>query len=486
MILSPNLLNSPQSSGTTTKAPTPPAQRNQKFSKGVREKPIPKDFPRPPEAKKSMSTTPYRFIPTYSEDELAARQLAGLQWTVSHAFANSPFYRERLKGAGIEPGDVKGLDDLLRLPPTTAEDLKDGYPLPLLAVPESEVVRIHGSSGTTGKRKILAYTQADIDTWKDMFARCYELAGLTTMDRVQIAVGYGLWTAGAGFQLGCEHFGAMTLPVGPGLLEIQLQMLADLGSTVLCSTASMALLMGEEVHKHGLADKVKLRKCIFGAEAHTPKMRRRFEESLGLEDSYDISGMTELYGPGAGLECAAHDGIHYWADVYIAEVLDPLTLEPVAPGEVGELVVTTLCKQASPLIRYRTRDLTRLLPGKCSCGCAMPRHDKILGRSDDMIIFRGVNIYPGQVASVLEHFPELSSEYQISLTRQDGLDHMAVKVERAETADAEGDAGLARAVSDEIRKHILVRTQVEVVHPGGLPRSFAKSRRVMDERGKDG
>ena len=427
----------------------------------------------------------YRFIPELTDEQIADRQLEGLQWTVAHAFQGSSFYRKRLAEAGVEPGAVSSLDDLRRLPFTTADDLKSGYPLPLLSVPEADVVRIHGSSGTTGKRKILTYTQNDIDTWKDMFARCYELAGLTVMDRVQICVGYGLWTAGAGFQLGCERFGAMALPVGPGLLEIQLQMLTDLKSTCLCSTASMALLMGEEVQKHGLMNQISLKRAIFGAEAHTPKMRKQFEQALGLEHSFDIAGMTELYGPGTGLECEAHDGIHYWADLYILEILDPVTLQPVPPGEVGEMVVTSLRKEASPLIRYRTRDLTRLLPGVCECGVTMPRHDKIQGRSDDMFIFRGVNIYPGQIASVLEGFKDLSAEYQIQLTRREGLDHMAVRVERNPDASSDHDEALALKVADTIRRFILVRSQVTILDPGTLPRSFAKTKRVQDDRSEE-
>ncbi|BDQ35077.1 phenylacetate--CoA ligase family protein [Pseudodesulfovibrio portus] len=427
----------------------------------------------------------HRFIPNLTEEQIADIQLEGLKWTAQHVYAASPFYKARWQETGVEPGDVKTLDDLRKLPFTTAEDLKDGYPMPLLSVPEADVVRIHGSSGTTGKRKILAYTQNDIDVWKDMFARCYEMAGLTVEDRVQICVGYGLWTAGAGFQLGCERFGAMALPVGPGLLEIQLQMLTDLKSTCICSTASMALLMGEEVQKQGLTDKIALKKAIFGSETHTPKMRRQFEEALGLEDSFDIIGMTELYGPGTGLECAAHDGIHYWADLYIVEILDPETGEPVAPGETGEMVVTSLRKEASPLIRYRTHDLTRILPGDCACGVTMPRIDKIQGRSDDMFIFRGVNIYPGQIGSVLEGFNDLSAEYKITLTRRGGLDHMAVQVERAPGSTASLDESLAQGLASEIRKHILVRSEVEILGPGELPRSFSKTKRVQDDRGEE-
>ena len=427
----------------------------------------------------------HRFIPDLTEEQIADKQLAGLKWTARHAYDGSPFYRSRMKAQDVAPDDIKTLDDIRKLPFTSADDLKEGYPMPLLSVPEADVVRIHGSSGTTGKRKILAYTQNDIDTWKDMFARCYELAGLTVEDRVQICVGYGLWTAGAGFQLGCERFGAMALPVGPGLLEIQLQMLTDLRSTCLCSTASMALLMGEEVQKQGLADRIALKKAIFGAETHTPKMRKQFEEALGLEDSFDIIGMTELYGPGTGLECMAHEGIHYWSDLYILEILDPNSLQPVAPGEVGEMVVTSLQKEASPLIRYRTRDLTRAIPGTCSCGVTMPRIDKIMGRSDDMFIFRGVNIYPGQIGSVLEGFSELSAEYQISLNRQDGLDHMSVSVERSPDTTLACTDDIAKAVSSEIRKHILVRSDVKILGPGELPRSFAKAKRVQDERGNE-
>jgi len=423
-----------------------------------------------------------KFLPSLSADELASIQAAGLNWTVNHAFQGCPAYRAKLADAGWAPGQALGLDDLARLPFTSVEDLRQGYPLPLLSVPEEQVARIHASSGTTGKRKVLAYTQADIDAWKQMFARCYELAGLTTLDRVQIAVGYGLWTAGAGFQLGCEHFGAMAVPVGPGNMEIHLQLLEDMGSTVLCSTASMALLMAEEVTKRRMKGKIALKKAIFGAETHTPKMRRRFQEMLGLEDSFDIVGMTELYGPGSGLECAAHEGVHYWADYYILEILDPETLTPVAPGEIGEMVVTTLRKEAAPLIRYRTRDLTRLIPGDCPCGVGMPRHDKLLGRSDDMFIFRGVNIYPGQIAAVLEHFRELGSEFRIHLFRKAGKDQMLLQVERRNEADPAMDQNLSEAVSEELRKQVLVRAWVEVVGQGELPRSFSKTRRVADDR----
>ncbi len=427
----------------------------------------------------------FRFLPQLDAQELADKQLQGLRWTVAHAFENSPFYRKRLQEAGLEPGDVRSLDDLVKLPFTTVEDLRQGYPLPLLSVPESKVVRIHASSGTTGKRKILAYTQKDIDTWKHMFARCYELAGLTTEDRVQIAVGYGLWTAGAGFQLGCEHFGAMALPLGPGNIDMQISILEDLEATCLCSTASMALLLGEEVEKRGLRNKLKLRTCIFGAETHSQGMRHTFEDRLGLERSFDITGLTELYGPGIGLECSAQQGVHYWADLFILELIDPETLQPVNEGEIGEMVVTSLCKEAAPLIRYRTRDLTRLIPGDCPCGLSLPRHDRILGRSDDMIIYRGVNIYPGQIADALEKFPELSSEYRVVLRRKNGLDMMRIQVERkqeATDATPEEEAGMVQAVGRALHKQLLARCDVELLAYGTLPRTHAKTKRVLDER----
>ena len=426
----------------------------------------------------------HRFIPRHTPEESRRIQDEGLRWTVRHACAGSPQYREKFRRAGIDPEAVRGLDDLRHLPFTTTEDLRDGYPLPLLSVPENEVVRVHASSGTTGKRKVLAYTQNDVGTFALQMARCFELAGLTPRDRVQIAVGYGLWTAGAGFQLGCERFGALTIPVGAGNLEIHLQMLTDLGTTCLCSTASMALLMGEEVQRHGLRDKVKLNKVIFGAEGHNAKMRRAFERNLGVTESFDIGGMTEMYGPGTALECSAHEGLHYWSDLFIIEILDPQTLEPVTPGGTGEMVVTSLRKEASPLIRYRTRDLTRMLPAPCPCGCPMPRHDHLLGRSDDMLIFRGVNVYPGQIAAVLQEFAELGSEYHIVLTRDEGRDAMLLQVERAKDATGEdtADASLISAVARKLHSQVLVSARVEIAEHGSLPRSFGKSRRVTDNR----
>lgn len=417
---------------------------------------------------------------------LAAVQLAGLQWTVRHAFENSTFYRDRLGAAGVGPGDIRSLDDLQRLPFTDASDLCDGYPFPLRAVPFEELVRIHSSSGTTGRRKILCYTRKDIDDWADMFGRCYELAGMTTADRVQICVGYGLWTAGAGFQTGCERYGAMALPVGPGNLEMQAGLLVDMQTTVVCCTASMGLLLAEEVKRRGLLDRIAVRKVILGAERSSEAMLAKIRDCLGAESVHDITGLTELYGPGIGLSCAhpgASGSIHYWADYYILEVLDPVTLEAVAPGEVGEMVVTTLRKEGAPLIRYRTRDLTRLVPGDCPCGCTLPRHDRIQGRSDDVVIFRGVNIYPGQIDEVFGTIDGLGSEFQVVLDHgADGRDHMTIRIERAEDGVVDDDPSLSRVVVSAIRHSLLVSCEVEVLPYGELPRSERKTRRMFDNR----
>ena len=418
-----------------------------------------------------------------SREDLDAIQLEGLKWTVGHAYDNSPFYRERLRQAGVTPEQVRTMDDLRRLPCLTAQDLQDDYPFPLRSVPFEKIRRIHASSGTTGRRKVLCYSQKDLDDWADMFARCYEVAGLSVEDRVQIAVGYGLWTAGVGFQLGCERFGAMSIPIGPANTEIHCQMLVDMQSTVFCSTASMALLIAEEIERRGIQKQVALKKIIFGAERHSQRMRQRVQEITGAEELFDIPGLTELYGPGVGLECSAHEGIHYWADYYILEILDPETLEPVPPGETGEMVVTTLRKEATPLIRYRTRDLTRLLPEPCPCGNPLPRHDHLLGRSDDMFIFRAVNIYPGQIDHVLSQIPHVGSEYQVHLYhRENGRDVMLIKVERIDGESPTSDRKLAELIISELRSQILVRPEIELVDYGTLPRTERKSKRVFDQR----
>ena len=428
-----------------------------------------------------------RFMPSVtSQDALLDLQLQGLKWTASHAYHGSAVYKKKMDDAGVAPEDIRSLEDIEKLPFTTAQDLQEGYPFPLLSVPFEKVVRIHASSGTTGKRKVLCYTQKDVDDWTHFFARCYEMAELTLEDRVQIAVGYGVWTAGISFQMGCERFGAMAIPAGPGNLDMQCQFLVDMGTTVMCCTASMGLLMAEEVHRRGIRDKIHVKKMIFGSERSSDAMRQRIRDLLGVEHLFDIPGMTELYGPGTGLDCVYHTGIHYWADYYILEILDPETLKPVPEGETGEMVVTTLKKEAVPLIRYRTRDLTRLIPGECPCGSVLPRHDRLLGRSDDMIIFRAVNIYPGQIDHALSGIEGIGSEFQVHLDRrEDGRDTMLLKIERDQGVDRNRDPELAKGITAEIKKQILVSADVQIVDYGDLPRSERKSKRVFDNRDKE-
>jgi phenylacetate-CoA ligase len=424
------------------------------------------------------------FMPKFrSKEELEALQLTGLKRTVNHAYYGSAFYRKKYDEAGVKPDDIKSLGDLKRLPFVTAKDLQDNYPWPLISVPFESVVRMHASTGTTGKRKVMVYTKKDVDDWADMFARCYEMAELTKEDRVQICVGYGVWTAGAGFQLGCEKFGAFTIPAGAGNIDMQLQFLIDFQTTVICSTASMALLLAEEIDRQGLKDKLSVKKVIFGAERSSDATTKKIKELLGAEHAFDIPGLTELYGPGTGLDCVYHTGIHYWADYYIMELLDPETLEPVPDGEVGEMVYTTLRKEGAPLIRYRSRDLTRSVEGECPCGSLLPRHDKILGRSDDMFIVRGVNIYPSNIDEILSRQDGIGSEYQIHLDRgDDGKDYLTVKVEREIGRDSKGDDVLAGKIESNIRKKILVSGKVEIVDYQTFPRTAKKTKRLFDNR----
>ncbi|MCR4666140.1 MAG: phenylacetate--CoA ligase [Desulfovibrio sp.] len=424
----------------------------------------------------------YTFIPALSDDEIADIQLNGLKKTLRQAL-NSPQYQSILAPADVQPDDIKSLDDLRKLPTTDVEDLRRGYPLPLLSVPERDVVRIHASSGTTGKRKILSYTKNDTETLALQMARCFELAGLTRDDRLQAAVGYGLWTAGAAFQSGSEKIGMLTIPVGPGNLEMHLQLLQDLHATCFGATASMALLLAEEVERLDILDKISLTRMICGSETRSQKMTEAIESKLGLKGCYNIAGMTEMYGPGTAIDCDCHEGLHYWADLFIIEFLNPETLEPVPDGEVGEMVVTSLCKEAVPLIRYRTHDLSRHIPKKCSCGLNMPMHDCILGRSDDMIVYRGVNIYPGQLSDVIARYPELGGEYQVELTRDDhSVDHMTLTVERSQGFSHDGDEALASTLSLDLHKSILARIEVKIVDYTALPRTFSKAKRIVDKR----
>ncbi len=386
------------------------------------------------------------------------------------------FYGKKLKEAGVS--GVKSVEDFEELPFSEKADLRDAYPLGLMTAPEDKVVRIHSSSGTTGLPVIIPYTQKDVDDWATMFARCYEMAGITRQDRIQITPGYGLWTAGIGFQLGCEKLGAMAVPMGPGNTEKQLQMMMDLKTTVLCSTSSYALLLAEEIEKRGIRDRIHLKKGVIGSERWGDAMRKRIHDELGIE-LYDIYGLTEIYGPGIGINCDQGTAMHYWDDYIYIEIIDPETLKPVPDGEMGEIVITTLVKEGAPLIRYRTHDLSRIVPGECPCGCKHPRLDVIMGRTDDMMKIKGVNVFPSQIEEVLRKFPETSSEYQIRISHLDGKDTMRIYVE---TNGSVNFSDLSERIAVEVKSKIGFTPLVKVVELGVLPRSEKKTKRVIDER----
>lgn len=418
--------------------------------------------------------------PVSTEDELAELQLRRLKWSVAHAYNNVEFYRRKMDAAGVTPEDIRTLDDIVKLPMTDKYELRETYPFGLRAVPFSDIVRIHASSGTTGKKTVAYYTQRDIDDWKDMFARCYKLAGLTREDRFQVAVGYGLWTAGAGFQLGAERFGMMVIPTGPGNTDMQIEMMQDFATTAIVCTSSYALFLAEEIAARGIRDKLSLHTLILGSERSSDRLRARVAELLQV-DVFDIIGMTELYGPGIGIDCKAHEGIHYFADHFIFEIIDPATGSPVPMGEEGEIVATTLTREAMPMIRYRTRDISRLIPGRCSCGVIHPRQDRILGRTDDMIKFHAVNIFPGQLDTVLTAAPGVGTEYQVILRRERGKDSMILRVERDPDTDLSNDE-IERALLNLMKSRIGVTPTVEIVPFRELPRSERKTKRIFDER----
>ena len=408
--------------------------------------------------------------------EISELQISQVNKQIEALIKAESFYGKKLEEAGITR--ISTPEDFKKLPFSEKKDLRDAYPLGLMTAPESEIVRIHSSSGTTGLPVIIPYTAKDVDDWAIMFKRCYELAGITTMDRIQITPGYGLWTAGIGFQNGAEKLGAMVIPMGPGNTDKQLQMMQDMKSTVLCSTSSYALLLAEEIEKRGIKDKICLKKGVIGSERWGEKMRKRISEELGIE-LYDIYGLTEIYGPGIGISCKYDNGMHYWDDYIYIEILDPVTLEPVPDGEMGEIVITTLVKEGAPLIRYRTHDLSRIIPGDCPCGCKHPRLGVIMGRTDDMMKIKGVNVFPSQIEEVLKEFPELSSEYQIRISHLDGKDTMRIYVETDGSVDF---VELSKRIAERVQSRIGFTPLVKVVEIGVLPRSEKKTKRVIDER----
>ena len=408
--------------------------------------------------------------------QINEKQLEQVNNQIRRLIEADNFYGKRLKEAGID--HVDSVEDFLNLPFSEKQDLRDAYPLGLMTCKEDEVVRIHSSSGTTGMPVIIPYTAKDVDDWGEMFKRCYEFAGITKEDRIHITPGYGLWTAGIGFQNGCEKLGAMAIPMGPGNTNKQLQMMMDLKSTVLCATSSYALLLAEEIEKRGISDKIHLKKGVIGSERWGEKMRKRISTELGIE-LYDIYGLTEIYGPGIGINCKYDTGMHYWDDYLYLEIIDPQTGKNVPDGEWGEIVITTLVKEGAPLIRFRTHDLSRIIPGECPCGSKFPRIDVITGRSDDMMKIKGVNVFPKQIEEILGTFPELSSEYQIRISHLDGKDSMRIYVEASGSSDFKS---LQQKVAAAVKSKIGFTPLVYVVELGFLPRSEKKSKRVIDER----
>lgn len=386
------------------------------------------------------------------------------------------FYQRKLEGIHVD--QIQSQEDFETLPFTWKGDLREAYPLGLQAVPDEEIVRIHSSSGTTGTPVIIPYTRQDVEDWTEMFKRCYETAGITNLDRIQITPGYGLWTAGIGFQNGAERLGAMVIPMGPGNTDKQLRMMMDMKSTVLCATSSYALLLAEEIAKRGIGNRIHLRKGVIGSERWGEKMRNRIANELGVQ-LYDIYGLTEVYGPGIGISCDHACGMHVWTDYLYFEVVDPKTGKNVPDGEIGELVITTLHKQGAPLIRYRTHDLTRVIPGECPCGCPFPRIDTILGRTDDMVKVKGVNIFPSQIEELLTGIEGASSEYQFMLDHVNGKDICTLFVEANDGANR---YELEIELQNAFKSKIGISVNVKPVSIGELPRSEKKSTRVFDNR----
>ncbi len=405
-------------------------------------------------------------------------QLKQVDAQVKRLVQTDSYYGKLYKEMGIT--EIRDENDFKKLPFSSKADLRNAYPLGIQAVPDEEVVRIHSSSGTTGKPVIIPYTNKDVDDWAEMFKRCYEVAGITNRDRIHITPGYGLWTAGIGFQAGCERLGAMAVPMGPGNTDKQIQMMIDLQSTVLTATSSYALLLSEEINKRGLRDQIALKKGVIGSERWSDKMRNTIRENIGIE-LYDIYGLTEIYGPGIGISCSQEDGIHYWDDYVYIEIIDPKTGENVPDGEEGEIVITTLVKEGAPLLRFRTHDISRIIPGECKCGCKAPRLDIIKGRSDDMFKIHGVNMFPSQVEELLSHIDGATSEYRITLAHEDDKNRDVILV----TLEAEGRVhfeDVAKQLTVMMKSRIGVTPRVTVVPEGTLPRSEKKTKRVIDYR----
>lgn len=423
-------------------------------------------------------------IETASRDEIRNMQDERLVKVVRHVWDNVPMYRERMKAAGVEPGDIRSADDIVKLPFTTKQDLRDTYPYGMFAVPMDKVVRLHASSGTTGKQIVVGYTKGDLDVWDDICARQLCAVGATKDDRIHVSYGYGLFTGGFGLHGGATKLGAVAIPVSSGNTQRQITILRDFGSTVLCCTPSYAMYIAEVMSEEGVTpDDISLKAGIFGAEPWTEEMRRQLEEKLGIK-AYDIYGLTEIMGPGVAYECSAQHGMHVNEDHFIIEIINPETGEPVPDGEQGEIVFTCLTKEAFPVIRYRTRDIGVVTRDECTCGRTFARMSKPMGRTDDMLIIRGVNVFPSQIETVLLRLG-YSPNYQIEVDRVNNLDTFCVKVEMNQDhfSDTVTEiSAMERTLAGEIRTILGVAPDVRLVMPRSIERSQGKAVRVIDHR----
>jgi len=420
-----------------------------------------------------------------SREEIQSLQVVRLQNTIERAMA-SPFYKERLKGVKIK--NMKTPEHIQDLPLTTKEDLRAQYPYGLVALPRENLVRLHASSGTTGAATVVFHTRNDLNTWADLMARCMHMAGVRPADVFQNMSGYGLFTGGLGIHYGAERLGCLTIPAGAGNTARQIKLIQDFNVTVLHIIPSYALYFASKLKENNIDPKgLSLKIALIGAEPHTDEIRKKIEEGLQVK-AYNSYGLSEMNGPGVAFECLEQNGMHIWEDAYLVEILDPETLKPVPEGEYGEMVMTTLTREGMPIIRYRTRDLTRFLPGKCPCGREHRRIDRIKGRADDMMIIKGVNIYPMQIEQVLMSIPEVGQNYVIVLEREGYIDQIRIKVEIREeffVEDMRALAGLQKKIATKLRDEILVTPRVELVERGGLPQTQGKAERVLDNRGKE-
>lgn len=427
------------------------------------------------------------YIETADREKLKEIQNERLVQLIERIYYNVPFYRKKLQEKGIEPGDIRSVDQLKDLPFTTKADMRENYPFGLFTVPQSQVVRLHASSGTTGKPTVVGYTRNDIQIWSEVVARSLTMTGVTKDDIIQVAYGYGLFTGGLGLHYGAEKVGASVIPISGGNTRKQLQLMTDFGSTAIACTPSYAAFLGESIIKEGIdKSKIKLKAGIFGAEPWTNELRKQVEELLGLK-AFDIYGLSEIIGPGVSMECEQQNGMHIFEDHFIPEIIDPNTLEILPYGETGELVFTTITKEAMPLLRYRTRDLTRLNVEKCTCGRTLIRMEKCLGRSDDMLIIRGVNVFPSQVEAALLEISETSPHYQLVVDRENNLDTLQINVEiddRFWSDEIKVLENLKKRIHHNVTSTIGVNAKINLVEPMTIARSEGKAKRVIDNRKK--